>query len=450
MVFKWLTNETQTAYIARPPEANGQLIYMHPDKSIPRGAKLTVRTDECVLFFREGQFVSRLDAGTFLLDTNNVPFLGHLLVDKFTNANHFITQLFFVTIAECVTRLPVTPLGQYVDQNSRNLVAVNGSSSYTLQVTDPVKLVTQLGGQSGDSGATTIDVLNGRLLNGLRRIVGQMVESLPVLAVVSNTQAEAVSEGLKRFAGEEFRAIGLELRRVLDLEVALDSESLETLREFGKQEASLRLQSKGAEIAQQAGFAEFNIVQGQRAALEGLGKGLADGKGAMFMGMGLGADLTGARMGRGGGMARSGSAQGAGGGGSVLSRPRTYFVQTPGGEAGPYSPSQVALLAVSSKRSLADMLIRSETDPVGSYLPAELEPRIVSEYKQRVPSPPSHGPTPNAFDVAFTAAVADGSLSQEGISMLAKLAVAFTLANDETAARALVEQRAIAKGVRLN
>jgi len=428
---------------------------MHPDKSIPRGAKLTVRTDECALFFREGQYVDRLDAGTYLLDTSNVPFLGHLLIDKFTNANHFITQVFFVTIAECVAQLEKTALGDFIDQNSRNVVTVWGSSSYTLQVTDPVKLVTQLGGQSGGSEDTVKNVLNGRLLNGMRRIVGQMAESMPVLSVVSNTQAEAVSDGLRRFAAEEFHAIGVELRRMMGLALELDQKSLDVLRDFGKQEAIIRLQSKGAEIAQQPGFAEYNIVQGQRAALEGLGKGLADGKGTMFMGMGLGADLTGGRPTRASAFSRpSGGASGGQLGGSTLAAPRNYFMQSANGETGPYSARQVALMIASSKKSPADVLIRGDDDPPGAYIAAELEPRVVAEYRRRVPVGPA-SPTPGtasmtgAFDVAFDAAAADGAIGKDELAMLAKLAQMVGMAGNENAARSVVIERARARGLNI-
>jgi len=41
MVFGWLTNETKALYVARPAEYANDLIYLHRDKSIPRGTKLT-------------------------------------------------------------------------------------------------------------------------------------------------------------------------------------------------------------------------------------------------------------------------------------------------------------------------------------------------------------------------------------------------------------------------
>lgn len=101
MVLGWFSKETKSMYVARPAERADDLIYLHPDKSIPRGTKLTVRSDECVLFFREGKYIGKVNPGTTVqLDTANIPFLGHLLIDKFTDANHFICEVFFVRLSE--------------------------------------------------------------------------------------------------------------------------------------------------------------------------------------------------------------------------------------------------------------------------------------------------------------------------------------------------------------
>ena len=49
------------------------------------------------------------------------------------------------------------------------------------------------------------------------------------------------------------------------------------------------IQAKGAGVAREDGFAQFNYVQGQRAAMEGMGKGMATGKSPMIMaGMNVG------------------------------------------------------------------------------------------------------------------------------------------------------------------
>lgn len=381
----WFSKEVKSLYIARPVEAAKELIYRHPDQSIPRGANLTVRSDECVIFFREGRFIGRLDAGAHNLDTANIPFLGHLLVDKLTAANHFIAELFFVALSECIIAMPSTELGQYQDQNSRNVVAIQGKGAITVRVKDPLRLITEVGGQSQQSSTTIIEILIGRLANGVRKSVGRRSALVPILSIVSNADAEAISNELLAFAQTEFESIGISFQRILSLEFKLDEESLKLVRDFGKQESGIALQSKGAQVASQAGFAEYNLVQGQRAALEGMGRGFSAGKTTMFVGGGnLGADLTRSPLNQ----ARGGAVmpQMSSGNAAAIVPPRQYFVIAEGRESGPYSPRQVALLAVSGRKQPSEILIRAEGDPENCSVTADLEPSIIAEYRRRMPN----------------------------------------------------------------
>jgi len=443
MVLGWFTKEVKSAYLARPSEYANELIYLHPDKSVPRGAKLTVRSDECVLFFREGRYIGRINAGTVLLDTASIPFLGHLLVDTLTAANHFICELFYVSLSEKIFDIPSTALGQYKDKNSANVVAIDGRLAYTVRVSDPSKLIIELGGQSAASGAVIQNIFNGRILNQLRRAVGSRTQRLPVLEVVSNLDAEAISEEVKRLGHDEFNPLGVGIGRVYDLALSLDDASLDILREFGKQESGLALQAKGMKLATGEGFAEYNLVQGQRAALEGLGKGLGSGNGPLIMGgMNLGANLTGS--------SRPPARSGMNRPGTVLASQASFFLRTDNSETGPYSPRQLALIAISKGVGLSDILIRGTDDPDDVSFGADLEPQIVAEYKRRMPStsakPPSEGA--QAFELAFNRAVLDGLLTSVEISMLANLAVTLGLEADLAASE--VRVRTMAQGRKIS
>jgi membrane protease subunit (stomatin/prohibitin family) len=378
--FSWVADETKSMYVARPEHAVGRLIYQHPDKSIPRGTKITVRSDECALFFREGKFVARINAGTELLDTANLPFLGHLLIDNFTDANHFICELFFVSLNESILNLPAQELGQYRDLNSGNVVGIQGGLSYTVKVNEPVKIITQLGGQSAQSADAVHEILNGRMLNFLRKAVATRSQQIPVLSVVSNLDAEAISQEIRHTSDAEFLPLGIGLGRIYDLFMSLDQTSLDLLRDYGKQEANLSLQEKGSRIASAPGFAEFNLVQGQRAALEGLGQGMASGKGPMVMTGGMGMDLT-----RRPAPSTTSHVRGPRGGPSVLNNQAMFLVAGERGMSGPFSARQVALLAISKNIDLADLTIRSTEDPEDVLFSANLEPLIVNEYKRRAP-----------------------------------------------------------------
>ena len=462
----WFTKETKSLYIARPPHAAKDLIFLHPDKTIPRGANLTVRSDECALFFREGRLIGRLGAGTHNIDTANIPFLGHLMVDKLTDGNHFITELFFVALSECIVDLPVTDLGQYQDQNSRNVVAIRARGSFTVRVKDPERLIVDIGGQSAGSAANVIEILCGRLANGLRKAVGKRSGQVPILSVVSNADSEGVSNELIAGSQSEFEGMGIGIQRIINLDLKLDDESLKLLRDFGKQESGLQLQSKGAQIASQAGFAEYNLVQGQRAALEGMGKGFSAGKTTMFMsGGGFGADLTRSP-------ARPApaptSAPHRSDGGPALSAPRQYFIIAEGRESGPYSARQIALLVVSNRKSPSEVHVRAEGDPPDCTITVEMEPPIMAEYKRRAPTgtvaptaspfgqPFAPPPTPTpmatsnpAFDMSFSAVAGAGTLTREQISMLAQLAKSVGIASSEEQAHAIVQTKINERGIRV-
>ena len=43
--------------IARPDHLKHLVVYKHPDQNIPFWSQLTVDTDECALFFKDGQHV---------------------------------------------------------------------------------------------------------------------------------------------------------------------------------------------------------------------------------------------------------------------------------------------------------------------------------------------------------------------------------------------------------
>jgi hypothetical protein len=270
-------------------------------------------------------------------------------------------------------------LGQYRDLNSSNVVAVQGALSYTVKVNDPVKIITQLGGQSANSANAIQEILNGRMLNFLRKAVATLSQRVPILSIVSNLDAEAISLEIRGTSDLEFSPMGIGLGRIYNLHMSLDEVSLDLLRDYGKQEANLSLQEKGSRIANNPGFSEFNLVQGQRAALEGFGQGMASGNGPMVMTGGIGMDLT--RRSAPSSFVPRVTRTGA----SVLNAQAMFLVSGERGMSGPFSARQVALMVISKNQELADLSIRSTEDAEDVLFPANLEPLIVSEYNRRKP-----------------------------------------------------------------
>ena len=92
-VMDWFKRGVGEMMIARPDDAKSQVVWKHPDPTIPMKAQLTVEADEQAVFFRDGKVVGTLGPGRHTLESSNIPFLSNL-VDSFTGGNLFM--LFFI------------------------------------------------------------------------------------------------------------------------------------------------------------------------------------------------------------------------------------------------------------------------------------------------------------------------------------------------------------------
>ena len=89
----WFQRRTQGMMVARPDDAKSQVVWKHPDPTIPLGSQLTVEADEVAVFFREGKVVETMQPGRHTLESPNHPFLSNL-IDSYTAWNQEETRRF--------------------------------------------------------------------------------------------------------------------------------------------------------------------------------------------------------------------------------------------------------------------------------------------------------------------------------------------------------------------
>jgi hypothetical protein len=93
MALDLIKNDIHSPYMARSDETANQFTWGHPDKSFPRRAKVTFRSDEVSLIFRAGPFVGHSSPGIVLINAANEPFLEYRLIVRFTGDYHFFAEL---------------------------------------------------------------------------------------------------------------------------------------------------------------------------------------------------------------------------------------------------------------------------------------------------------------------------------------------------------------------
>jgi membrane protease subunit (stomatin/prohibitin family) len=177
-VLDFIKSGVRELMIARPDSAKAQLIYKHPDKTIPNGAQLTIDADEAAVFFRDGAIVGTLrTAGAgqrHSLRSENIPFLDRI-VDKFTGGDVFVTDLFFVTLRPVFDQRFGGELGLIEDPMLGELITPRIFGSYAFQIVDPEAFILKyVGLQGGRSNDDLLGWINGLFLNSIKTVIGAL------------------------------------------------------------------------------------------------------------------------------------------------------------------------------------------------------------------------------------------------------------------------------------
>lgn len=443
-------------HIARPDEAAGRLAHRHPHKNIPSGARLTVRSDEKAVFFRDGRLAGELAAGAYQLDTANIPFLGPLFLDRATGGNHYVTDLFFVLTKEYMHRVDDQrrKLGSYLDARSDHLVEVFVDAHFGIRVADPVAFITKLAGLSPAPDSAALEFVDARLCSRLQEVVGTLFHETHALDVVSNRFSDRIGREVRELCRDEFTQQGLEITRFLRLALELDEASGARLREFGEKLSEIRVSERGAAAA--GSWHAYVAAQAHHEVARGLGAGLAKGDGPML--------LTGGLSGFPPPMPATARAAHSPGPGPVaaslapIAAPQEplaslgarWHLRTATGIEGPLTARQVATTSIAHGFDVATAQVRRANETVWRY--AADDPALVTEFERRERRPGFAPPGPDAaaigaFERAFHAACADGRISDDEMRLLVQLAVALGVATTEEGAADTIRRRAAAAHV---
>jgi len=194
-VFDFVRNGVRELMIARPDDRKHLIIYKHPDQNIPMHSQLTVDSDECAVFFRDGRVVGVLAPGRVTLESQNIPFLN-LLITQYTGGQVYITEIFFVTTAP-VRGVPFGgPVGDMIDPLTGEQVQPRIFGEMSVVVTDPVRFVVAYAGQAaaGDNDQV-LSWIKGLFMNGVKTALGELCENegKSLLQAVSLTSKLAAS-----------------------------------------------------------------------------------------------------------------------------------------------------------------------------------------------------------------------------------------------------------------
>jgi membrane protease subunit (stomatin/prohibitin family) len=245
--------------IARPDHLKHLIVYKHPDQNVPFWSQLTVDSDECALFFKDGVYQGWLPAGRHTLQTQNIPFLNNL-VNKFTGGDVFIAEIFFVK-TQPIRSIPFGgKLESMEDPTLFEFVTPRMHGEFSMVITDPVRFVIGYHGQAAgpnDNDAVT-DWIKRLFFMSAKTVIGQMCaqsgRSLLNLGGMTGELSGRMVQSAPNLAD-----IGVKILQIADFNINFSPEDEKLLREANKQRAQAR---RGVGIASDTAAAkQFELDQ---------------------------------------------------------------------------------------------------------------------------------------------------------------------------------------------
>jgi membrane protease subunit (stomatin/prohibitin family) len=279
--------------IARPDEAKGDIVYKHPDQTIPMKAQLTVDADELALFFKDGKFVGQFGPGRHTLDAQNIPFLGQL-VDKFTGGNVFISEIFFVNTREMTDVKFGGQIGKVRDVQSGLLVQMMVHGTFSARVLDPPRLVIGLVGLQKHQGNLFLQWFRDQVLKVIKDDIAELcvVKKWPLTDVVSGAYTEEIEVEALSGLRVHVESYGLEVVRFGNFHIAMGEEDEERLNKFYERASYVNM-TGGLAGYQQLAQAELMMNAGEGMKHGGGGDGGAGMAAQMMNNMNQGRPGTG-------------------------------------------------------------------------------------------------------------------------------------------------------------
>jgi membrane protease subunit (stomatin/prohibitin family) len=264
-VFDFVKNGVREMMIARPDQLKSLIVYKHPDQNIPMYSQLTVDSDECAVFFKDGRVVGVLGPGRHTLQSQNIPFLNSI-VTSFTGGNVLIAEVFFVKTSPLFSIPFGGPIGDMLDPLTGEQVCPRIFGEMAVQITDPVRFIINYAGQAhAGNNDQVLNWVKGLFLNGVRTTLGELceIEGKSVLQAMSLRQKLAQAFVAKC---PDLNDIGIRVIQMGDYQINFSEEDRQRLQEanaeIAKAQRAVRIKQIGvAGAAADAQARQFELDQ---------------------------------------------------------------------------------------------------------------------------------------------------------------------------------------------
>lgn len=272
--------------VIKCPMDDEELCLKFQSEDLKMGSQLIVYPSQVAFFVKGGKIFDEFEAGTYTLQTSNIPLLNKIINLPFGSKSPFKAEVWFINLTSKLDLKWGTPTPiQLEDPKYNIIIPVRAYGQYGLRVSDPKLFLKSLIGNMSAFSAEKVDAyFKGKLLSQLSAAVANKMANDNISILEINTHLMEMSEYCNETINKFFGKYGLELQEfsIISINVPQEDPSLIKLKEA--KDLAARLKITGRDIYQME--RSFDVLEGaannQGTGGQMVGAGMGLGVGAGF------------------------------------------------------------------------------------------------------------------------------------------------------------------------
>lgn len=274
--------------VIKCPMEDEDLCLKFPSEDLKMGTQLVVYPSQVAIFVKGGKIFDVFEAGTYTLQTSNIPLLNKIINLPFGSESPFKAEVWFVNLTSKLDMKwgTLTPI-QLEDPKYGVIMPVRAFGQYGLKVCDPQLFLKTLIGNMASFSTEKVDAyFKGKLLSQLSVAIANKMTRDNISILEINSHLMDLSDYCNESINLHFNKYGLELQEfsIISINVPQDDPSFIKLKEA--KDLAARLKIAGRDIYQMErsfdvleGAANNQAIGGQMIGV-GMGVGVGAGIGA--------------------------------------------------------------------------------------------------------------------------------------------------------------------------
>lgn len=194
--------------------SNNTLVYRFEryQNEIKNNSKLIVREGQQAIFMNEGKVADIFNAGTYTLNTQNLPILSTLKGWKYDFNSPFKAEVYFINTRNFIDQKWGTKNPLILNDDRFGMLEIRAFGTYTFKIVDAQKFIKEIVGTDGHFTTEEInEQLKSIIVSRFTDAIGEA--KLPIESYVGNTNE--LSATIFAIMKDDFATYGIELSKFL-------------------------------------------------------------------------------------------------------------------------------------------------------------------------------------------------------------------------------------------